>query len=748
VATDLLDLYVKVKFDSSAFNAGMADAEKSFSKFGEKVKAGVATVAKVTAGAVAAGAAAVGKIVSDSVSAYGSYEQLVGGVQTLFGDSAAIVLKNSEKAFQTAGMSMNKYMETSIQSAAALINSLGGDQRKAAKLMDMSIRDMSDNVNKMGTTMEAVQNAYRGFSRGNFTMLDNLSLGFSGTKAGMEELLEKAEQISGIHYDISSYADIVNAIHEVQQAMGITGTTAEEAADTIQGSAGSMKAAWENLKVELVKDNGDISGSFDNVAASALTMFDNIEPKVEQAIQNLPALLDRVSTTINKMLPKLIPQVGSIIGAVGKSLLKSLPSLLDFGIDIMAMINKGLRSEGGQTSNFFSKLLKDITDRVPTIFRFGRRIMEAIIDGISKTDPTELGGSLQKVFSSALSNLTTLFDNIDWEQAGEWIAKALNSIDWDAIVTSVATLIGAVIQNSPDLLAGIAENVDWENLATLAALYFTPKFLKGVGVAIADTALWKTVTAGLSTQLSVSAGAAAGSAGLTLTAGLLAAIGGWKLGTWIRKKIGEEEIDKVVWEYCDQWKLGFDMICEAFNYVAGVLRLGWHNIQMGASEAIGNIIQRWMELIGTITKVIDKIVEVKDKITDGFNTANAYVTTVGAIKDSFLGRFLNGNGAGHHRAAGGIIINQPVYDKRGNLYGEAGREALLPLDSNTGWMDKLADRVNKDSGGVVVQNLYLTVEGGRIADDYDTERFIEKVAQKLGALNVKQERSVGGIGWT
>ena len=146
MATDVLDLYAKVKFDSSEFNSGLANAESSFSAFGDKIKAGVGTIAKVTAGAVTAGAAAVGKIVSDSVAAYGSYEQLVGGVETLFGDSAQKVLENSERAFQTAGMSMNEYMETSIQSAAALINSLEGDQAQAAELMDMSITDMSDKM--------------------------------------------------------------------------------------------------------------------------------------------------------------------------------------------------------------------------------------------------------------------------------------------------------------------------------------------------------------------------------------------------------------------------------------------------------------------------------------------------------------------------------------------------------------------------------------------------------------------------
>lgn len=170
MATDVFDLYGKIKLDSTEYKSSLVDAEKSFNKVGDTIKGALGVITKTTAAAVGAGAAAVGKIVSDAVGAYGSYEQLVGGVETLFGESAQKVLENSEKAFQTAGMSMNEYMETSIQSAASLINSLGGDQAKAAELMDMSITDMSDNVNRMGTTMEAVQNAYRGFSRQNFTI--------------------------------------------------------------------------------------------------------------------------------------------------------------------------------------------------------------------------------------------------------------------------------------------------------------------------------------------------------------------------------------------------------------------------------------------------------------------------------------------------------------------------------------------------------------------------------------------------
>lgn len=393
--TDVFDLYGKIKLDTSEYARNLDKADKGFSEFGKKIKAGLGAITAATAAAVGAGAAAVGKIVKDSVEAYGEYEQLVGGVETLFGDSAQTVLANSEKAFATAGMSMNEYMETSIQSAAALINSLDGDQAKAADLMDLSIIDMSDNVNKMGTTMEAVQNAYRGFSRDNFTMLDNLALGFAGTKEGMQELLDKAEQISGIKYDISSYSDIVQAIHVVQQEMGITGTTAAEAADTIQGSAGSMAAAWENLKVELAKEDGDIGQSLDILVNSALTVFDNIEPKIERALGGVsqfvakaaPILIEKLPPMIENILPPLLSASGSLVFSIGKGVAAALPVMFD-------MVKNGL------------------------------------------------------------SGLGSLVSSIDWKDLTYSITNFVINLDWEGILRNVAWLLGNMIIQIPSIASG------------------------------------------------------------------------------------------------------------------------------------------------------------------------------------------------------------------------------------------------------------------------------------------------------
>ena len=224
MSTELAKAYVQIvptakgiKGSLENMLGGEADVAgtKAGKSFASKFGSAMGTVGKLAGAGIAAAATGVAALGKQAVSAYADFEQLSGGIETLFGDSANYVMKRAQLAYRTAGMSANEYMETSIDSAAALINSLGGDQAKAAVLMNMSITDMADNVNKMGTTMEAVQNAYRGFSRGNFTMLDNLALGFAGTKEGMQELLDKAQELSGVEYDIGSYADIVNAIHVV-----------------------------------------------------------------------------------------------------------------------------------------------------------------------------------------------------------------------------------------------------------------------------------------------------------------------------------------------------------------------------------------------------------------------------------------------------------------------------------------------------------------------------------------------------
>lgn len=375
---DVFELMAKLGLDTSEYEQGLKGAEGKASNFGSALKSGLGAAAKVATAATAAAATAVGAITKKAVDSFGEYEQLKGGVETLFGDSAMRVLENSKKAFESAGMSQNQYMETSIQSAAALINSLEGDQAKAAELMDMSIVDMSDNVNKMGTSMEAVQNAYRGFSRGNFTMLDNLALGFAGTKEGMQELLDKAKELSGVEYDIDSYADIVEAIHVVQKEMGIAGTTAKEGTETIQGSLAQLGAAWENLVAGIANPDANLGELIGLVIRSAETALGNLLPAIENALEGISGLIERMVPMITKRLPglieKILPPLLNAATALINGLVQALPGLLQ----VLA----------AQLPTLINSLMQTILSVLPMLVEVGLQIIVTIANGISESLPT------------------------------------------------------------------------------------------------------------------------------------------------------------------------------------------------------------------------------------------------------------------------------------------------------------------------------------------------------------------------
>lgn len=385
-------------------------------KIGGGLKSGLGVAAKAAmVGVAAAGTAAValGKQALDS---YADYEQLIGGVGTLFGDSAGQVIQNASDAFKTAGMSANDYMETSIQSAAAMINSLGGDQAKAAELMNMSITDMSDNVNKMGTNMTDVQNAYRGFSRGNFTMLDNLALGFSGTKEGMQELLDAAEQISGVKYDISSYSDIVQAIHVVQTEMGITGTTAEEAMSTISGSVNATKAAWQNLLTGLADENADFETLVNNFIDSAMIAAENILPRVQTIMGGLSRLISEGS---QRILPIVIDTI-----------VQNLPQILSAGVQIIISLITGIIQALPQLvaalPQIFSAMIGAFQSNWPALRQAGSDLLRMVIDGLGSAvswlwgKVTEIGRSIVDQIYSGISS--------KWGELTSWFSNLWNSL--------------------------------------------------------------------------------------------------------------------------------------------------------------------------------------------------------------------------------------------------------------------------------------------------------------------------------
>ncbi len=454
----LFDLEAVIRLDSDNFENGVKKAEKSGSSLATSLKSGLATAAKVGAAAIGAAATAIGALTTAAVNNYAEYEQLVGGVETLFKNSADTVMGYAENAYKTAGMSANEYMSTVTSFSAALLRSVGGDTEKAAGLADTAITDMSDNANKMGVSLESLQNAYTGFSRGNFTMLDNLALGFSGTKEGMQELLDTAGELSGVKYDIGSYADIVEAIHVVQTEMGITGTTAKEAATTIQGSTASMKSAWANLVTGLADDSADFDTLMSNFVNSVVTVGENIIPRIQTTIQGVTQLVSAASTTI---VPLIVD-----------TLMQNLPSLLTAGVDLVFALVNGMLDNLDTVIDSVLQLIDVIVNKLienlPKLIEGGVRLIIALAGGLIKAIPQlvknipAIIAAIVKGLAAGTSQILEVGKNIVrgiWNgisAMGGWIREKVTGF-FSGIVDGVKGILG--IHSPSKVFAGIGENM-------------------------------------------------------------------------------------------------------------------------------------------------------------------------------------------------------------------------------------------------------------------------------------------------
>lgn len=321
--------------------------------------------AMLAIGAVAG--TAIIKGISSSVKEGGNLEQSIGGIQTLFKDSANTVMKNAASAWKTAGISANEYMEQTTSFGASLIKSLGGDTVKAAKLADTAILDMSDNANKFGTDIGMIQNAYQGFAKGNFTMLDNLKLGYGGTKQEMQKLLQEASKLSGMHYDIDNFADIVSAIHDIQTELGVTGTTAKEAASTITGSFQGVKSTLSNLMGGLAL-GGDISGLVDNFADSFGTFLnDNLLPMIDNIVSNLPDLFSGLIENLvsGDGLSDAVSKMTQIAGKLVKALVSGFGELAAAAPIILMKLVEGLLEAAPELAKAVPAMIQALAEAIP-----------------------------------------------------------------------------------------------------------------------------------------------------------------------------------------------------------------------------------------------------------------------------------------------------------------------------------------------------------------------------------------------
>ena len=444
---NLFELFVKIGVDDQASD--------KLSGLSSKLGKGLATAAKIGTAAVGAAAAGITALTTAAVNNYAEYEQLVGGVETLFKDSAGKVQEYAANAYKTAGMSANEYMSTVTSFSASLLQSLGGDTDKAAEYANQALTDMSDNANKMGTSMEMIQNAYQGFAKQNYTMLDNLKLGYGGTKTEMERLIADAAKLDGsIQANDLSFGNIVKAINVVQTEMGITGTTALEAGRTISGSVGSMKSAWSNLVTGLADDNADIGKLVDNLVTTIvgdgtennLGVLGNVMPAVKTALSG-------ASRLVSELLPKIVQEIPSIIN-------ENLPVLAEAAISIIQSLVDGIRQNQEMlmttAMETITYLATSLISMLPQIVALGLDLIVSLANGIAESLP-EL---IPPIVDVVLQIVETLIDNVDMlvDAAIEiMIALAdglINALPKliEKVPVIITKLIEAYVNNAPKMI--------------------------------------------------------------------------------------------------------------------------------------------------------------------------------------------------------------------------------------------------------------------------------------------------------
>ncbi len=398
---------------------------KGLSKVGGALKGITKAVAiPVTIAAVTVTTAVVGGAISEGA----NLEQSIGGVETLFKDNAGVVKANAAAAFQTAGLSANEYMSQVTSFSASLLNSLGGDTAMAAKVADMAMVDMADNANKFGTDMESIQNAYQGFAKQNYTMLDNLKLGYGGTKEEMQRLLKDAQAITGVKYNIDNLSDVYNAIHAIQENLGVTGTTAKEASETFSGSFAAMKSAAKNVLGNMAI-GGDVTGSMEQLVESASTfLFKNAVPMIGRVLTSIPKA---VKTGIKNAAPKIKASGGDIVKSLKQGMINSLPS--------------SVRGIANQLFDSIGTLGNGFTSILPQLSSFGMGMM---------TTMRQVAGSCIPALTSIISTVQTMLPVIL------------------PVIQTVVSTIGNIIAQAAPVISGLVSGIGMA-VSTLAPIFST-----------------------------------------------------------------------------------------------------------------------------------------------------------------------------------------------------------------------------------------------------------------------------------
>ena len=773
-------------------NESMKDATNSASKMSSVMKGIGSSAIKVGKGLAVAGAAAataVTALVSKSVGAFADYEQLTGGVETLFGaggrsveeyaqsvgksvsdiqgkydslmSAQNAVLENANKAYMTAGMSANEYMDTVTGFSASLISSLGGDTSKAADYANSALVDMSDNANKMGTDMESIKNAYQGFAKQNYTMLDNLKLGYGGTQEEMKRLLSDAEKLTGQRYDISSFADITQAIHAIQTQMDITGTTAKEASTTISGSWGSLKAAFQNVLVGLTTGGDMFDQSLDALINTAVTFGQNIIPAIKGALSGIGYLIEGLAPVIGETIPPLINDLAPTLANSAVSLISSLvngltQSATQFSECLSNMIIvavAGISSVVPQlldaASKIVSNLMQGLTNSMPQIVNGAVTLIEGLVDGLVDNVPLLVMGAVQLVASLAnglIANLPRIID------AGVNLITGIVSASYSMMpqiiqngMQLVVNLAVGLVRAIPQLIAALPritgaivkgfKSVNWFDLG-LQLIKSIWEGIKSIGsemwngVKEKTSELWGGVKNVVSEKLN-NIKSAYDAHGGGLKGATFAAIEGvkeyYRTGYDAINQLTGGKLGEVVNAVGEKMEVVKGKFSEAFGNVKNTVMTIFENIKNGITEKISAAVNKVKEIFGSIA---DKVSDVWGKIKGIIKAPK--IVQKGTVSIAGVSTPIPKLGL-EWNAKGGIMTRPTAFgyaNGKVQMGGEAGAEAILPLRTFWNNLSQYIAESNK-GGNTITNEIKIVINADNKTADEIADDVINVIVPKI-----------------
>ena len=773
-------------------NESMKDATNSASKMSSVMKGIGSSAIKVGKGLAVAGAAAataVTALVSKSVGAFADYEQLTGGVETLFGaggrsveeyaqsvgksvsdiqgkydslmSAQNVVLENANKAYMTAGMSANEYMDTVTGFSASLISSLGGDTNKAADYANSALVDMSDNANKMGTDMESIKNAYQGFAKQNYTMLDNLKLGYGGTQEEMKRLLSDAEKLTGQRYDISSFADITQAIHAIQTQMDITGTTAKEASTTISGSWGSLKAAFQNVLVGLTTGGDMFDQSLDALINTAVTFGQNIIPAIKGALSGVGYLIEGLAPVIGETIPPLINDLAPTLANSAVSLISSLVNgltqnatqfsecLSNMIIVAVAGISTVVPQLLDAASKIVSNLMQGLTNSMPQIVNGAVTLIEGLVNGLVNNIPLLIMGAVQLVASLAnglIANLPRIID------AGVNLITGIVSASYSMMpqiiqngMQLVVNLAVGLVRAIPQLIAALPritgaivkgfKSVNWFDLG-LQLIKSIWEGIKSIGsemwngVKEKTSELWGGVKNVVSEKLN-NIKSAYDAHGGGLKGATFAAIEGvkeyYRTGYDAINQLTGGKLGEVVNAVGEKMEVVKGKFSEAFGNVKNTVMTIFENIKNGITEKISAAVNKVKEIFGSIA---DKVSEVWGKIKGIIKAPK--IVQKGTVSIAGVSTPIPKLGL-EWNAKGGIMTRPTAFgyaNGKVQMGGEAGAEAILPLRTFWNNLSQYIAESNK-GGNTITNEIKIVINTDNKTTDEIADDVINVIVPKI-----------------